>query len=210
MTRLTACVFEDAPVQYALAQLYYKGQGIDADPEASFYWYLKSALQNYTPSMFKAGCFLKNGTGVEQSASKALDLFLKAAEKGDLQSCLQVGRMYYYGEGIPKDVNQSFYFRKKAADSGDREALADLAWMYEKGEGTGKNIQKALECYQLVAQSTMSIHAVYGMARMYDLLGNFIKKRLDSMKKLLKKHRKNQVMTMQMRYIVLHSRMKRD
>ena len=152
---------------------YFKGQGVDADPEASFYWYLKSAHQGCIPAMFKAASFLKNGMGVNRSAQEALKLFLQAASQGDLQSCSQLGSMYYYGEGgVPKDLESSFCYRKKAADGGDREALADLGWMYEKGQGTDRNFQKALDCYQTVAQSINSIQALYGVARMHDLLGN--------------------------------------
>jgi TPR repeat protein len=69
--------------QFFLASRYKTGQGVAADMQQAFNWYMKAAQQGAAPAQLNVGQMYAEGKGVSQSMEQAKVWFGKAAKQGD-------------------------------------------------------------------------------------------------------------------------------
>ena len=171
--RIMALRFQESSVAHQVGNLYSKVNDACYDSTLAYLWFLRAANKGYAKSMFKVGYLLVKGLGVSKNILEGVNWLKKAREGGSIGAARELGDIYYYGEGgvVKKDLEQSFACRLQAAEGGDIAAMKDLAYMYEKGEGTEPDFVMARSYYGTVAQSTKSVSATYGVARVHDFLG---------------------------------------
>jgi tetratricopeptide (TPR) repeat protein len=83
-----------------------------------------------------------------------IDALIQRADHGDIQAQRELGLRYRDARGVARDMTQAAHWTKLAADAGDAEAIDDLGYMYMRGWGVPLDSQKAVACFQQVAQKT--------------------------------------------------------
>jgi len=115
-----------AGAQYALGQIYRKGEDVPKDDAKAVHWYRKAAEQGYLYAQYNLGTMYSNGKGVPEDNAKAVYWFLKAAEQGFVDAQSKLGDMYYNGYGLPKHAAKAVYWYRKAAEQGDVDAQRQI------------------------------------------------------------------------------------
>ncbi len=79
-----------ARAQYALGNLYSKGEGVPYDTSKSFYWFLQAAQQGYAVAQCQVGRHHYHGDAGLDKDDECFAWYKKAAYQGDLcaQYCL--------------------------------------------------------------------------------------------------------------------------
>ncbi len=112
----------DARAQFAIGNLYFRGLGVERNPQKSIEWYGKSALQGYAPAQFNLGNAYKHGRGVAKNDSLANEWWRKAAEQGISSAQFNLGMQYYYGRGVAVDKEAAVRWFSEAAENGHPRA----------------------------------------------------------------------------------------
>jgi len=73
----------EARAQRHLANRYYRGQGVVADPARAAYWMGQAAAQGLAPAQRSYGEFLEQGVGQAADADAARLWYQRAADQGD-------------------------------------------------------------------------------------------------------------------------------
>jgi TonB family protein len=71
------------PASYSIADLYYRGDGIERRLDESIRWFRESAERLYPPAMFHLGFLHVQGEGVERDLVEAYRWMARAAQFGD-------------------------------------------------------------------------------------------------------------------------------
>ena len=108
-----------AESQYALAMLYWLGQGVSQDTSAAAVWLQEAAEINHAGAQTKLGFLYLQGDGVPQSNYEAFKWFQMAASQDDADAQYNLGVMYRDGLGVSANRKQSQYWFSKAAANGD-------------------------------------------------------------------------------------------
>ncbi|HMA50744.1 MAG TPA: tetratricopeptide repeat protein [Magnetospirillaceae bacterium] len=96
--------------QYRLGGLYTSGQGVAADPAASFSWYSKSAENGYIYAEISVGDAYAAGRGVDKDEGQALAHYRKAADRGNPDAEIQVGDAYRNGKGVAQNNAEAYFW----------------------------------------------------------------------------------------------------
>lgn len=72
----------DAECQYNVGDCYANGYGVPKNDQKAFYWFLKSAEQDYWPAQDLVGYYYAHGVGVSEDLNKALYWYQKAVDNG--------------------------------------------------------------------------------------------------------------------------------
>jgi hypothetical protein len=72
----------DVKAQYNIANLYYKGKGVEQNYKKALYWYHKASQQEHAKSLLKIGLMHCKGEGVLRSFKKAVPYVRSAYENG--------------------------------------------------------------------------------------------------------------------------------
>jgi hypothetical protein len=118
-----------ARAQFALAQLYVKGDGLQQNYTRAAYWYLQAARQGNTDAMVKLGDLYAKGQGVKQNAAQAASLYLQAARHGNADGQENLGRMLETGQGVAKNEAQAavlFILAKAGGNARAAQSLVEL------------------------------------------------------------------------------------
>src|SRR5581483_1624803 len=86
---------------------------------------------------------------------------------------------YELGEGINKDEKKAFELIKQLAEKEDPNAQHKLGYYYEKGIGTEIDIKKAVELYQIAADSNKCNQAVKSLDDLLFLINKMFKLGVD-------------------------------
>lgn len=137
----------DVLTQSTLAQLYFKGEGVDQDYKEAFKWAAKAAAKGEPVAQFYAAEMYAEGNGVNADAIQAKKWYLSAAMRGYFKAYCRMAERYEAGEGLPHNLDEAFHWYRKGAQNNDLEAMRGLAAMYESGVGVAKNQKEADNWY---------------------------------------------------------------
>lgn len=137
----------DMRAQNDLGLIYEVGNGIAVDYNQSFYWYKKSAQQEFAPALYNLGRYYANGIGMNKDPRVAREYYSRSASQGFALARVNLGKLLLDGKGGDIDYNQARELFQKAAEVGSSVAMYDLGYMYENGLGIPKDDTAAAEWY---------------------------------------------------------------
>ena len=111
---------------YAVAMLYWQGQGVPRDYYKAYEWLLKAANMNHAGAQAKLGYLYTDGIAVSQDHDKAFEWYRKAASQANVDGLYNLGICYLYGWGTEPDKEKAKHYLAAAAAQGDEAAEAAL------------------------------------------------------------------------------------
>jgi len=111
-----------AEAHYAIAMLYWQGQGVAQDDQQAYDWLLKAADMNHAGAQAKLGYLFTAGSAVTQDFSKAFEYYSKAARQGDIDGQYNLGIFYLFGWGTERDTTMAKQYLAAASAQGDEAA----------------------------------------------------------------------------------------
>lgn len=112
--------------QYAIALLYWQGNGVEQDYEQAVKWLRLAIASGQTEAQLKLGYLYWEGKGVDKDEVEARKRFLTAAEYGYIDAQYNLGMMYLLGIGGSYNAAKAKYWLKQAALQGDGQAFDEL------------------------------------------------------------------------------------
>jgi uncharacterized protein len=117
---------EYGEAQFALAQAYAFGRGVDSDKDQSLRWLRRAAGNDHTPAMLNLAKLLDEGRGMPTNPDEATIWISRAAQLGDAEAQYQFAERLAAGRGIPADPRAALSWLKRAAAQGQAAALYRL------------------------------------------------------------------------------------
>ena len=156
---------------YALAQMYYYGNGIEQSEKLAHEYYSKSlsAFLMYDKDdklLYKIGRMYYCGLGTDLDKPKSLKYLIESAEQGNMQAKRIVAQELIRGEFIPQDIQRGIIMLTECADKGDTSAAYKLGKIYFKGGYLSADYDKA-EKYLSAAVTDNNRDAMYQLAKLY-------------------------------------------
>lgn len=114
---------------YAIAMLYWQGEGVPRDFHKSYEWLLKAANLNHAGAQAKLGHLYTDGVAVPRDFNMAFEWYSKAAKQGDTDGQYNLGIFYLNGWGTGQDTTLARMYLAAASAQGDvaaEEALLGL------------------------------------------------------------------------------------
>jgi len=118
----------DPQGQYAMAIMYYLGEGVPKSFEKAMELYKAAAEQGYADAQNNLGVMYDQGEGVDVNYKEAMKWYLLAAENGNGEAPNNIGVMYMIGLGIPRDYVKAHQWFT-IAGSGDMEAKSNQGFV---------------------------------------------------------------------------------
>ncbi len=115
-----------AETLYAIAMLYWMGQGVPKDYFAASIWLQKAADRGHAGAQTKLGYLYTKGIAVEQDYKQAFKWFSLAARQGEVDGQYNLGIFYLNGWGTEQDITMGKQYLAAAAAQGDAGAEAAL------------------------------------------------------------------------------------
>ncbi|MDR0542929.1 MAG: carboxypeptidase-like regulatory domain-containing protein [Dysgonamonadaceae bacterium] len=109
---------------YAIAEMYFKGEGVAQDYAQALQWYEKAKTG---VALYQIGKMYYEGAGMAQSYAKAAEYFKQAEEKNEGNAVFLLGKMYYNGEAVPKNLHEALKYFEKASFVFDNEEAKKMA-----------------------------------------------------------------------------------
>ena len=144
----------DATAQFALGEMYEKGQGALKNITNAVEWYRRAAMQEHAPAQARLGSILAvelQGEGLAKHAGEGLEWVRKAADQGNVYGQHQLGSFYYLGSGVTQDFAEAAKWYLKAANQEYYYAQHLIAEMYLLGVGVAKDEAEAANWLQRAA-----------------------------------------------------------
>ena len=107
---------------YAIAMLYWQGQGVPRDFHKSYEWLLKAANLNHAGAQAKLGYLYTDGVAVPRDFNMAFEWYSKAAKQGDIDGQYNLGIFYLNGWGTEQDTTMAKMYLAAASAQGDEAA----------------------------------------------------------------------------------------
>jgi len=107
---------------YAIAMLYWQGQGVPRDFHKSYEWLLKAADLNHAGAQAKLGYLYTDGVAVPRDFNMAFEWYSKAAKQGDIDGQYNLGIFYLNGWGTEQDTTMAKMYLAAASAQGDEAA----------------------------------------------------------------------------------------
>jgi TPR repeat protein len=138
----------DAEAQFALANIYYNGEGITQDYEQAAIWTSTAAEQGHIGAQYHYGLLLENGEGVERNFKEAVEWWKRAAAQGYVDAQYKLGATFALERGVaePDYASAAQYFLQ-AAEQGHPLAQLALAELHHKGKGVPQDYPTAVRWY---------------------------------------------------------------
>jgi tetratricopeptide (TPR) repeat protein len=111
-----------AETHYAIAMLYWQGQGIARDYHKAREWLVKAANSDHAGAQAKLGFLYTDGIAVPQDFDRAFEWFSKAAKQGDVDGQYNLGIFYLNGWGTEQDITMAAQYLAAASAQGDEAA----------------------------------------------------------------------------------------
>ncbi len=121
-----------AETYYAIAMLFWTGQGVPQDTSNAAKWLQQAAEMHHAGAQTKLGYLCSSGQGVPQSDFEALKWFQMAAWQGDADAQYNLGVLYREGLGVEPNQAKALEWFREAASNGDAES-AKIVAQYEAG-----------------------------------------------------------------------------
>jgi TPR repeat protein len=97
----------DSQAQFALANHYYRGDGVPQDYSQALLWYSKSANQGFAPAQTQLGSMYQHEWGVPRDYKRALAYYRSAATEGYALAEYDLGAMFEDGVGVKRDYKRA-------------------------------------------------------------------------------------------------------
>ena len=126
-TAVNPLIFAES--HYAIARLYWQGEGVPRDFDKAREWLEAAAGLGHAGAMGKLGFLYTDGISVQQDFAKAFEWYSKAARNGDVDGLYNLGIFYLNGWGVERDVTRAKSYLGAASAQGDiaaEEALQRL------------------------------------------------------------------------------------
>ncbi len=120
----------DPRCAFALATLYYNGQGVTRDFKSSTHFYTIAADAGIIPAQVSAGFAYANAMGVAQNFEKAATYLKKASAAGEASAKVTLAEIYAMGEAGGTREEAAKLIREVLAYSNSEEAM-DIYNRYE-------------------------------------------------------------------------------
>ena len=147
---------------------------------------IKSADQNYPPSLFNLGVAYREGVCNSDKKNEIAGLFQKAADLNFDEAQFNLSGLYASGKYVAKDTKKEFEWLEKSAKNGYVPAQYELANFYMNGKDViEKDMSKAAEWYSKAADKG-HIYAQCNLGMFY-LKGWGVEKNLSKGLEYLKK-----------------------
>ncbi|MBU1659830.1 sel1 repeat family protein [bacterium] len=115
---------------FALAVMYYNGEGVERDFKKSTLYYSVAADAGIIPAQVSAGFAYANAMGVPQNFEKAVHYLIKASEAGEASAKVTLAEIYAMGEAGGTRKEAAKLIREVLAFSNSEEAM-DVYNKYE-------------------------------------------------------------------------------
>jgi TPR repeat protein len=113
---------KDPLAEYALAQMYARGDGVPKNKLEAGTWLERAAEHGSSEAQYDIGMALREGRDVVQDYEGALKWLQLAAENDNPRAQFELGHMYRVGMGIPVDVVKAYTWFNLAAARGNTDA----------------------------------------------------------------------------------------
>jgi TPR repeat protein len=151
---------------YGLAEMYRKGDSIDADPVRAVDLHEEGCAQGDAESCFVAGTMNDDGVGIAVNDAHAVKLYEKACAGSYPYGCGKASIMYSTGEGVAKDLHKSAELASRACDLGLDAGCSLFAMRLSIGDGVKKDVKRAVELF-ISACDADDGTGCQGLARLY-------------------------------------------
>ena len=143
----------DPEAQFAVAEHYRLGLGVEANLAASSVWYRKAAEQVHADAAFALGRLYEAGRGVRRDYGEAALWYGVAADLGNhAKAQYALAMMHYHGLGFAPDPARAFELYEAAAEQGYAPAQHMLGAIYEHGWGIEPDLVAAYAWYSLAIE----------------------------------------------------------
>ncbi len=131
-----------AEKEFARAEQYYWGEGIQRDLALAVEWYRKAADKGHVQAQYNLGIAYADGAGVPRDEVEGLRWLRRAAIQGveDAQFNLSLGLIF----GPNPDPNGASQWVKMLAGKNYEPAFQVLGWMYSTGTGVKLSIKESI------------------------------------------------------------------
>ena len=144
---------ENPEAQYALGELYLKGDGLPRSFPAAAQMFRRAAEKgNLARAQYALGLLFQRGLGVPKNEVEAVLWWQKAADQNFSPAITYVGIALLEGKGIAKDEEAARKMLERAAELDEPNAQYTLCRVYEKGIGTKKDQVLAMKWCILAAE----------------------------------------------------------
>jgi TPR repeat protein len=90
--------------QYALARMYFSGEGVSRDSAEGLRWLRKAAMAGVGPAQYQFGACYEWGIEVTQDKGEAARWYRMAADRGVPVAQYRLGLLYTNGVGVARDL----------------------------------------------------------------------------------------------------------
>lgn len=144
---------ENAEAQAHLGYMYYKGEGVEADPDRAVDWYRRAAVLGNRDAQYNLAVAYAFGEGVAQDDTQAVRWYRHAAEQGSAIAQYSLGVSYALGEGVVRDDSQATIWYRAAAEQGYAAAQYNLGYSYRTGNGIDADDAEAMHWFTSAARN---------------------------------------------------------
>ena len=139
--------------QFALAQLYHQGVGVEKDLSQAIRSYRKAAEKSHVEAQFTLGKLYEAGEGFRQDFRKAAKWYDLAANIGRHPGAqFALAQLYYDGRGVTNDPSEALKWYRSSAARGFAKAQFRLGAIYEAGWAVEADPAEAYKWYTLAAR----------------------------------------------------------
>lgn len=156
----------DPCAQFLMGNIYLKGEGVKQDLTEAFWWFHKSAVQNYVNSQHMIGVFYLRGWGRRSNTMQAIIWLQKAADQNCSHSLALLAGIYLTNDPRTKNVSKGLELLHKAAQNGSEIAMNQLGLLYFQGTHVKVDHAKAQHFWQQAVKQNF-IPAQISLARFY-------------------------------------------
>jgi hypothetical protein len=119
-TRLARAQSGQVSDQYAVANMYFRGRGIEKNASKALRWFLRAAKQGHTKAAYKVGYLYLYAADLAASNSpkQAFPWIQKAAQAGYPPAQYELGRLYFSGKAVERDESQALKWLGRAKSAG--------------------------------------------------------------------------------------------
>lgn len=164
--------------QYALAQAYLNGEGVEQNTDTGIDWLSKAGDQGLLEAQLDLAEMYRKRNATPADLTTAIEWYARAAEQGDTNSAVMKNTLlgqtdpngagqqisadaraqadlafsFYLGSGVEQDLIQAAEAFKKSALLGNTTAQWMLGVMYLNGEGQRRNLEKGVDWLTIAAE----------------------------------------------------------
>jgi len=141
----------DRFAQFALGDMYDRGEGVEQDMDKAIQWYRRSAKQGDIAGMYSLSQVLR-----KYDAYRDIDesvRWLKAgARKEDPRAQNALSKLYFEGDYVEPDYEKAVKWARRAISNEDADAMHSMGLAYVDGQGVDADYERALHYFEMAAR----------------------------------------------------------